>query len=163
MSYNFCLKMGFFLCILIVWMQHPAESQTPKRGQAVYFNLGGSAPLVAVNYDRRIHKKNNGAGFSIGGGYYGGLSTPVISIPVSINYLAGHRYHFAEVATGATWISERGDFWDDGKQNGGVLWHATAGYRFQHKKGLIARIGAGPLFAKDYYSFWLYLGVGVAF
>src|SRR6476469_9972620 len=80
---------------------------TDRPPQAVYIQLGGSAPLFSVNYDRRFSKRVNGAGFAIGLGYYGESGISLFSIPASLNYLFGKSNHFIELAAGATFISAK--------------------------------------------------------
>ena len=43
---------------------------TDRAPQAVYFQLGGSGPILSANYDRRFGKRLNGAGFTLGIGYF---------------------------------------------------------------------------------------------
>src|SRR4026207_1687902 len=60
---------------------------TDRPPQAVYIQIGGSAPLFSINYDRRFSKRVNGLGFAAGIGYYGESGASLFSIPASINYL----------------------------------------------------------------------------
>jgi hypothetical protein len=139
---------------------------TDRSPQAVYFQLGGSAPILSVNYDRRFGKRLNGAGFSAGLGFWGGTGVAVFSIPASLNYLFGRRSDFIEVAGGATFISSSlDDFFDDTKNTGtGMLYHFNAGYRHQPATGgFFFRGGISPLFfGKDYVTSY-YIGFGYNF
>ncbi len=134
---------------------------TDRPPQAVYFQIGGSAPIISVNYDRRFSKKVNGAGFAAGLGFWGGTDVSVFSIPVSINYLFGTRSHFVEVAGGATFITASLDLFDDDERGSGVLGHFNAGYRYQPSNGgFFFRGGVSPLFVSGGYVTSFYLGFG---
>lgn len=78
---------------------------TDRPPQALYFQLGGSGPILSVNYDRRFSKKLNGAGFAVGTGFWGGSGVSIFSIPASLNYLFGRRSDFLELAAGATFAT----------------------------------------------------------
>ena len=77
-----CLTIIFCLCIVIVFAQKDTVRLreisrnakvvvTDRPPQAVYFLIGGSGPLLSVNYDRRFQKRVNGAGFAVGLGFFG--------------------------------------------------------------------------------------------
>jgi hypothetical protein len=133
---------------------------TDRPPQAVYIQIGGSAPLFSINYDRRFSKRVNGAGFSAGAGYYGESGLTVFSIPVSINYLFGRSNHFIELAGGATYFTAHESFFGD--ENGSlVFFHINAGYRYQPTKGgFFFRGGISPLFAQSDFVTSFYLGFG---
>jgi len=136
---------------------------TDRAPQAIYFQIGGSAPLLSVNYDRRFQKKVNGAGFAVGLGFYGESGISVFSIPVSVNYLIGRSSHFLEIAGGATFVSATvTDFFDQGSSTGsGFIFHLNAGYRYQPTRGgFFFRGGISPLFSEGEYATSLYLGFG---
>ena len=67
--------------------------------------IGGSGPILSVNYDRRFQRKVNGFGFAAGLGFYGVSGVSIFSVPVSIDYLLGRNFHFMEIAAGTTFIS----------------------------------------------------------
>ncbi|MEP6617421.1 MAG: hypothetical protein ABJA57_12615 [Ginsengibacter sp.] len=133
---------------------------TDRPPQAVYFQVGGSAPLFSVNYDRRFAKRVNGAGFAIGVGYYGESGSSIFSIPASLNYLFGKSNHFIELAAGATYISEKETLFGDNNTSL-VFFHVNAGYRYQPTKGgFFFRGGFSPLFAEGEFVTSFYLGFG---
>ncbi len=82
---------------------------TDRAPQAVYFQLGGSAPILSVNYDRRFGKRVDGPGFTAGVGFFGGTGLALFSLPVSLNYLFGRKSDFIEVAGGATFVTGSSD------------------------------------------------------
>lgn len=143
---------------------------TDRPPQAVYFQIGGSGPVLSANYDRRFSNRLNGFGFSVGVGYwaetdaFGHLS--IFSVPVSINYLIGRKTHFLELAAGTTFVSGKSEDWfDDGTEKGsGFIHHANLGYRHQPATGgFFFRGGFSPLFAEDVYTTSFYLGFGYNF
>lgn len=141
---------------------------TDRPPQAVYFQLGGSAPIMSVNYDRRFGKRVNGLGFSAGIGYWGfndfGSTVSVFSVPVSINYLFGRRSDFLEVAAGTTYISARSEVFDYSDEGSGFIHHINIGYRHQPATGgFFFRGGYSPMFAEQTFQSWFYLGFGYNF
>ena len=136
---------------------------TDRPPQAIYFLIGGSGPLLSVNYDRRFGKKVNGAGFAVGLGFYGESGVSIFSVPVSLNYLFGRSSHFFEIAGGATFVSGTvTDFFDDESTSGsGFIFHLNAGYRYQPTRGgFFFRGGISPLFSSGEYATSFYLGFG---
>lgn len=139
---------------------------TDRAPQAVYFQLGGSGPITSVNYDRRFGKRVNGAGFTVGAGFWGGTGISVFSIPFSLNYLIGRKSDFIEFAGGATFVTGSiDDFIDDGSSSGsGMIYHVNAGYRHQPATGgFFFRGGISPLFVADGYGTSYYIGFGYNF
>jgi hypothetical protein len=138
---------------------------TDRPPQAVYFQLGGSAPIISVNYDRRFGKRVNGAGFAVGAGFWGGTGLAVFSVPVSLNYLFGRRSDFIEVAGGATFITGSvDDIFDENNSGSGVFYHVNAGYRHQPATGgFFFRGGISPLFFGGDYITSYYIGFGYNF
>jgi hypothetical protein len=137
---------------------------TDRPPQAVYFQLGGSAPIFSVNYDRRFSKTVDGFGFSAGLGFWGESGASVFSIPASLNYLIGRRNNFLELAAGATFASARADLFSGTETGSLVFFHMNAGYRHQPTKGgFFFRGGISPLFAQGEYVTSFYLGFGYNF
>jgi hypothetical protein len=133
---------------------------TDRPPQAVYIQVGGSAPLFSVNYDRRFSKRVNGAGFAVGLGYYGESGISLFSIPASLNYLFGKSNHFIELAAGATYFTAHETFFGSDNQSL-VFYHINAGYRYQPTRGgFFFRGGISPLFAGGDFVTSFYLGFG---
>jgi hypothetical protein len=139
---------------------------TDRPPQAVYFGLGGSGLIFSGNYDRRFGKRLNGPGFATGLGLFFGGGLTVFTVPVSLNYLAGRKNHFFELAGGTTFVTGTID-WGDGwgsESGSGFIWHINAGYRYQPAAGgFFFRAGFCPLFAQGEGVMSYYLGGGVAF
>ena len=137
---------------------------TDRPPQAVYFQFGGSGPLLSVNYDRRFGKKVNGAGFTAGIGFFKVEHVNIFSIPVSLNYLFGKRSSFLEVAAGTTFVTATNfDFYDENERSTGsaFIHHVNLGYRYQpYAGGFFFRGGISPLFAQQVFFTSYYLGFG---
>jgi hypothetical protein len=139
---------------------------TDRPPQAVYFQLGGSGPFLSVNYDRRFGKRVNGLGFTTGIGFWGETDASLFSIPLSLNYLAGRKTHFLELAAGTTFLaaSVSGDYFSIDGGGTGLIYHASVGYRHQPTTGgFFFRGGISPLFGQGEYATWFYLGFGYNF
>ncbi len=136
---------------------------TDRPPQAVYFQIGGSGPILSVQYDRRFFKKVNGFGFAAGLGFWGASGTSIFSVPASLNYLVGHNSHFLEIAGGATFVSakETDIFDSENSTNSAVIFHINFGYRYQPTRGgFFFRGGISPLFSEGEYVTSYYLGFG---
>jgi hypothetical protein len=131
--------------------------------------LGGSGPVLSVNYDRRFFKKLNGLGFAAGLGYWSETDftgpSSFISVPVSINYLFGRKTHFLELAAGTTFVSAKGtDWFGESSSESGFVHHINLGYRHQPATGgFFFRGGYSPLFGGGEYVTSFYLGFGYNF
>jgi len=139
---------------------------TDRPPQAVYFGIGGSAPVFSVNYDRRFANRLNGLGFTTGIGFFGVTGASIFSVPVSLNYLFGKQSHFLELAAGATLIiGTSSDFLDGNSTTGSaIIGHINLGYRYQPATGgFFARTGVSPLFFQGDYVTSYYLGLGYSF
>jgi hypothetical protein len=141
---------------------------TDRAPQAVYFQVGGSGPILSANYDRRFGKKLDGAGFAVGIGYFTDSEESIFSIPVSINYLIGRKTHFVELAGGATFVSDTyEDWWSGSGENiteTYFIYHVNVGYRHQPATGgFFFRGGFSPLLDQDDAVMSFYLGFGYNF
>ena len=135
---------------------------TDRAPQAVYIQIGGSAPLFSINYDRRLSKRVNGIGFAAGIGYYGESGITIFSIPVSVNYLFGKSNSFLELAAGATYVSAQASLFNSDNSSASlVFYHLNLGYRHQPTRGgFFFRGGISPLFAQGESVTSFYIGFG---
>jgi hypothetical protein len=138
---------------------------TDRAPQALYFQLGGSGPILSANYDRRFAKTLNGAGFAVGLGYWNIGGESMFSVPVSLNYLFGRKSHFIEIAGGTTFISASVLDWTGENENEtGFIHHINLGYRHQPAAGgFFFRGGFSPLFYQGEANMSFYLGFGYNF
>ena len=165
------LTATLFCCVILVFAQHDTirlkEIQkhspiivTDRAPQAVYFQIGGSAPLFSINYDRRFGKRVNGAGFAAGLGYYGESGISILSFPVSLNYLIGKSNSFIEVAAGVTFVSTKETFFVNDNESL-FFYHFNAGYRYQPTRGgFFFRGGISPIFVAAEFATSFYVGFG---
>lgn len=135
---------------------------TDRPPQAVYFLIGGSGPILSVQYDRRLSKRVNGFGFASGLGFYSLAGITIFSIPVSVNYLIGRNTHFIELAAGTTFVTATSDLFSTTNSSGsGFIHHINLGYRYQPTKGgFFFRGGFSPLFFQSETGMSYYLGFG---
>jgi hypothetical protein len=76
---------------------------------AFYGEIEGPSMALSVNYDARFSRSNNnGLGFRLGIGYNLGIDPNIVTVPVGLNYLAGHGGHFFELGSGVTFMDIRG-------------------------------------------------------
>jgi hypothetical protein len=139
---------------------------TDRPPQALYFQLGGSGPILSANYDRRFSKTLNGAGFAVGLGYWRDFGISMVSIPVSLNYLIGRKTHFVELAGGTTFLTASTLDWydEDGTTESAFIHHVNLGYRHQPAAGgFFFRGGFSPLFGAGESFMSFYLGFGYNF
>jgi hypothetical protein len=138
---------------------------TDRAPQALYFQLGGSGPVLSANYDRRFSKKLNGAGFAAGIGYWRDFGISMVSVPVSLNYLIGRKTHFVELAAGTTFLSASTlDWYEEDETASGFIHHVNLGYRHQPALGgFFFRGGFSPLFGGGEAFMSFYLGFGYNF
>lgn len=114
--------------------------------------IGGSGPILSVNYDRRFQRKVNGFDLQPVLNFYGVSGLSIFSVPVSIDYLLGRNSHFMEIVAGTTFISASAvDLFSDGNNSGiGFIHHINAGYRYQPTRGgFFFRGGISPLFIRE--------------
>lgn len=132
---------------------------TDRPPQAVYFQLGGSGPLLSVIYDRRLRNRVNGIGFGAGLGFWAESGATIFSVPLQLNYLFGRSSHFIELGAGTTYVTDSEDLFDESAS--GFIHHINLGYRYQPTKGgFFFRGGFSPLFFGSEYATSFYLGFG---
>lgn len=183
------LLLGFllFLCSL-----DTAVAQDQVRNVSV--ELFGVHNTIGVNYDARF-KGNSGWGYRVGIGYgYADNSVLLdqeikgIGIPFELNYLLGEKRNKLELGFGAslglyhakeeTWYYYQPDYpemegqselYTSSSNRYGYFLFGNIGYRYQHERGFLFRIGITPSFNfGDKYglkraAFYPYLGIGKSF
>jgi hypothetical protein len=137
------------------------EAVATKRGQNVYFELGGQSFIYSVTYDRRFFSAFGGLGASVGLGYIpnGGYGFGNFCfIPASINYLVGSDNYFFEIGAGVTILAGVSFI-------GSSLGTCLLGYRYQSPHGLLFRAGVSILIASNgfFIPFWPGVSLGYAF
>lgn len=124
------------------------------RADVVYLELGGPG-VLSLNYDARFKKENDGWGYRLGLGAFGGYnfisSTTVFSIPIGVNYISSRdKRNYFETGGGVTFlsISSTNNFMELTTTNETTAFgHLNIGYRFQpRKQGLFFRAALNPIF-----------------
>ena len=124
------------------------------RADVVYLELGGPG-VLSLNYDARFKKVNNGWGYRVGLGAFGGYnflsSTTVISFPIGVNYIVSKdKRNYFETGAGFTFlsISSTSNFMELNTTNEtSAFGHLNIGYRFQPRRhGLFFRAALNPIF-----------------
>jgi hypothetical protein len=77
--------------------------------QALFANIGGSALLISVNYDRRFEKRTDGLGFKVGVNITPYGSSGVDIYALGINHLFGNNKNgkFLETGINYTFVSSK--------------------------------------------------------
>ncbi len=164
---------------LLISFSATAQHKVSKHASQLQLEVLGRGGLFSLNYDARFAKREKGIGYSIGiGGAplgLGGYSCNdgfQLSIPVSLNYLAGKNKHLFELGAGfvpvlisgtkvfCTLPPDKKYFFSDDTGSYGYL---LAGYRYQPmSKKLTYRIFVSPLFQTEYNTkFWGGGSVGI--
>ena len=144
--------------------KHP-DVVTDRPPQAVYGELYGRGIVFSFNYDTRFQKTLNGIGCSVGAGAFFVGDGGFVTVPVSLNYLAGNNGHYFETATGFTYASATFSGFGDGSSGGStVLGTLTFGYRSQPVKGgLNFRAGLNFLGGSGIFIPYPYISLGYNF
>ena len=136
------------------------KKYTEKIAKAIFVEYMNGT--LNISYDMRFGKRRDGLGGRIGVG-----AAPMVNamlIPIELNYLLGHRNHQIEV--GVNTIAGIGSSPppEDRKRTFGIgRIGPMAGYRFQHDRGVIFRIGYNPYILANHLQHGCYLSIGVAF
>ena len=121
------------------------------RNKTVFVEYGGHSSKFSLNYDMRFNKNTSkGLGFRVGIGYENLENTTIKyrqirwAVPIEINYLVGADQHYWDFGLGVTPNFYNATF-DTEKGKGTMFFTVPSiGYRFQGKKGLVAKINYAP-------------------
>ena len=141
-----------------LWGKEYAE----KSAKAIFVEFRNG--MLNTSYDMRFGKQRNGLGGRIGFG-----AAPLVNalqVPLEMNYLLGQRKHYIEIGACAIAGIGRSDS-PGSKRTFGIGFSVpTLGYRFQHAKGIIGKIGYSPIVynvKRMHIQHGFYAGFGVAF
>lgn len=145
LGYNFRRKTAAEVEQINAIEEEPVTVQ--KSPKVLYAELGSPAGFLTLNYDTRLTKSNKGLGLRVGAGTLFDADGFGFTLPLTLNYLAGQKTHFFEVAAGASFFSfkqRNQDSWFDFEDENFVVPFVWAGYRYQplHKK-FFFRAGLG--------------------
>lgn len=133
--------------LLIAFLLAGRQSLFCQADKSVFVEILGNGVGASLNFDARFSKSDKGLGYRLGVGIFPGtiINAPFVTIPVGINYLAGHAPHYFETGVGATVMPGIKVFWDDSYRASGVLFIPNIGYRYARKnKGFQGRLGISP-------------------
>ncbi|MEA3501126.1 MAG: hypothetical protein U9R41_08945 [Candidatus Marinimicrobia bacterium] len=106
---------------------------------SVYFDFGGSSPLLSLNYDKQIYNKK--ISIRLGLGIVATRFSASYTFPIGVNYLFG-RKHIFETGLGLTpWLSVDDNLRDFGKDNNKLHPNIWIGYRYQKPKSYFFKLG----------------------
>src|SRR5688572_11736926 len=95
---------------------NPIKQDTSSRKNAIYLEYSGNAPILSLNYERKLSHKNIfsiygriGFGMDVLNLSQGNLYIP--SVPVEISTSVGRGKHFVEVGTGGTPFLSKTEMW----------------------------------------------------
>lgn len=136
----------FSLCCITLQAQ-----ESKIRNKTIFVEYGGHSSTFSLNYDMRFSKNSNkGLGFRAGIGYEkSGNATIKYDetrwvVPLEINYLLGADQHYWDFGLRLTPNFYNATF-DTEKSKGTIFFTVPSiGYRFQGKKGLVAKINYAP-------------------
>jgi hypothetical protein len=153
----------FLLVLTLTGITYAALPQ--KAAKSVYLEVLGPSGL-AINYDTRFSKKQNGIGGRLGIGIIpfdddgSDSRATVVTLPVGINYLFGKgKKNYFEAGAGFTGVFT--SFEEDDEKLTSSFGHVLLGYRYQPlQKGFTFRVFLSPVFDSE--RFIPYYG-GVSF
>jgi hypothetical protein len=151
----------------------PAPPTPVPASHAIYTELGGPGMLLSLNFDTRLTKSKDGLGIRAGIGSNLSGDPSFVSIPVGLNYLAGHGGNYFELGAGATYVNIGSSEPNALYSIGGKDYHNPAhllfgnlvlGYRRQPTHGgLNVRAGISPYVGKGTVGMLPYLSLGYNF
>ena len=137
------------------------KQDTVLRKNAIYLEYSGNAPIISLNYERKLFHKNIfsiygriGFGMDIINLSEGNLYVP--SIPIEFSASIGRGKHLIEIGVGGTPFLSKMEMWsstfynDDAKIDSidyelYFLFTPRIGYRFESKKGWLIRVAYTPI------------------
>lgn len=162
------MKKTLLICLLVVAAAAAnAQGVEKKMGTSasasqVYLEVGGSAGIYSLNFDKRFNRQENGLGFRIGAGGAGGQGSGYVAIPAQLNYLLGENGKYLELGAGLTYFNVTGDdfLFEDVSSTQGNL---VIGFRSQPfaKKGLTWRLAFTPFIGEA--GFLPFFGASIGF
>lgn len=157
------------------------NSINAQSNKSVFFELGGNGLGLSLNFESRLAKSEKGFGLRGGIGLIPAInagdadilipsSPAVLTIPISINHLAGKAPSYLETGLGVTYAYTNGtfssDFWgySEKVQQGIFLLIPSVGYRYAKTgKGFMGRIVISPIIGSGGVTFWAGLSAGYKF
>ncbi len=168
------IRILLVLCVTFSLARVSTAQQAPN---AVFLELGGSAVLYSINYDRHLTPD---MGFRVGFGYLGlsasssdqstdvsSASASVLIIPATFNYFLGTGSSRLELGAGIVYVSLSASVSGgvgSAFSGSGIGGAAVIGYRYQPSDGgLLFRASFTPIIGSGGFLPWAGLSVGYAF
>lgn len=162
---------GWFVLFFLAASADARSQGVPAASRhAVYLELGGSAVVPSINYERRFAGRWHGrAGFSVVTGETSEDSDTTFVIPLTLSSVSRpDSNHHLELGGGLTFVTgDSQDLWetvDDDEKVSNVLLTGIGGYRYQKPEGkfqfravltpLIGSGGAAPWFGVSFGYGW---------
>jgi hypothetical protein len=141
---------------------------TDRPPQAVFGELYGRSIIFSANYDRRLFKRLDGLGYTVGIGYADLDGLSIFSIPLTVNYLFGKHGKYLELGAGISYINASITTTDDLSSSTAeghtIIGTMTIGYRSQPiNGGFMFRAGINPLFFSNDFIPYPYVSFGYNF
>ena len=150
-----CLCISLFAAVPSFGQQHP---------NSLYLEVGGSAGIYSINYDRLI---GSHLGIRIGFSYWADLIIPGISaqiFPTSLNCFIGNGSSKFELGVGVTYVIGEINWFGERASGSVVVPNINIGYRYQSEDGgFLFRLGFMPLIGPHEILPWGGLSAGVSF
>jgi hypothetical protein len=154
-------KQLFSIFIISIFFTN-ANAQSPAK--SVYFEVG-TPGIASINYDMRLHKKNDGLGFRVGIGGVAIQGSGAVFIPLGLTYLIGKdSKNYFELGAGGTVLVSFDRTTNYNPSTGTTtttsrssdlnssFGHLYFGYRYQPKEsGFLFRAGLAPIFGSDFF------------
>jgi hypothetical protein len=158
----------FLIFIFIGYNESKAQSEFNRN--SIFGELGGSAGLISLNFDKRFSKSPEGFGVRVGAGYMAWQDTEIYNFPILVNYLAGNNGKYFEMGFGTTigYARERSEPNDPElsfEPYMSLFGSINIGYRYQPLNGgFNFRAGISPILDfGNVIPFWPYLSFGYSF
>ncbi len=160
------MRKTMLVCVILLFA---AETQAQEQRNAAYFELGGSAIVPSINYERRLSERVFGR---IGASYIVGETTEdtetTFVIPLTLSWIShpASNHHFeagggVTIATGDS--QDLLETVDDDRKFSKLFVTGIAGYRYQKPgRGFQFRAALTPIFADGELLPWFGLSVGYA-
>ena len=151
---------------LLVLASLPALAQQKN---AAFFEIGGSAVIASVNYERRLGERVFGrAGLMVVEGETEEDTESTAVIPLTVSWISHPQLnHHLELGGGVTVVTgDSQDLFetaDDDKKHNGAFGTAIIGYRYQKPgRGFQFRAALTPLIASGEFQLWPGFSFGYA-
>ena len=152
----------FVFLIILLSLNRPAEAQSSTGDpNLIGVELLGRAGIYSVNYERLIAR---GAGLGAGFAYWGGSTDHAVLVPLYASWTPIGQTHSLYLGTGATVVVTNVTLFGGSRPyDAGGIGHATVGYQFRSRSGLVIRPAANYFFGEGGGVLWPGIMIGGTF